>query len=163
MRKKKAPLGPFFIELKLFLSRLLIYHAWRLSRANKAFETFYKRLSNNHTVPEGWDVALLIPVLLFLGRLSFCVSHPLEVWFFVGDMRVWLTSEMGVDFDQRNSIIVDLAMGFAVIRTIFSIAEDAIFSVPKHLTCGSLALGATPRQTMVRVVLVTANPGFFPL
>ncbi len=114
-----------------------------------------------HKVPDGWDAALLIPVMLILGWISFSLSHPIEVWFFGGDMRVWLTSEMGVDFDQRNSIIVGLAMGFAVIPTIFSIAEDAIFSVPKHLTFGSLALGATPWQTMIRVVLLTASPGIF--
>ncbi|MGD8591278.1 MAG: ABC transporter permease subunit [Gammaproteobacteria bacterium] len=114
-----------------------------------------------HTIPEGWDAALLIPVILILGWISFSLSHPIEVWLFGGDMRVWLTSEMGVNFDQRNSIIVGLAMGFAVIPTIFSIAEDAIFSVPKHLTFGSLALGATPWQTMVRVVLLTASPGIF--
>jgi phosphate transport system permease protein len=117
--------------------------------------------SIRHAIPEGWDAALLIPVILILGWVSFSLSHPIEVWLFGGDMRVWLTSEMGVDFDQRNSIIVGLAMGFAVIPTIFSIAEDAIFSVPKHLTFGSLALGATPWQTMVRVVLLTASPGIF--
>jgi phosphate transport system permease protein len=52
-------------------------------------------------------------------------------------------------------------MGFAVIPTIFSITEDAIFNVPKHLTTGSLALGATPWQTLTRVVLLTASPGIF--
>jgi len=114
-----------------------------------------------HKVPDGWDAALLIPVILILSWISFALSHPIEVLLFGGDMRVWLTSEMGVDFDQRNSIIVGLAMGFAVIPTIFSIAEDAIFSVPKHLTFGSLALGATPWQTMIRVVLLTASPGIF--
>ena len=39
--------------------------------------------------------------------------------------------------------------------------EDAIFSVPKHLTQGSLALGATPWQTLARVVVLTASPGIF--
>ena len=52
-------------------------------------------------------------------------------------------------------------MGFAVVPTIFSIAEDAIFGVPKHLSHGSLALGATPWQTLWRVVLLTASPGIF--
>jgi len=72
-----------------------------------------------------------------------------------------MSDELGVGFDQRNSIIVGLAMGFAVIPTIFSIAEDAIYGVPRHLSQGSLALGATPWQTMVRVVLLTASPGIF--
>ena len=57
--------------------------------------------------------------------------------------------------------VVGLAMGFAVIPSIFSIAEDAIFAVPKSLTQGSLALGATPWQTLVRVILPTASPGIF--
>jgi phosphate transport system permease protein len=52
-------------------------------------------------------------------------------------------------------------MGVAVVPVIFSIAEDAIFSVPKHLSLGSLALGATPWQTLVGVVLPTASPGIF--
>jgi phosphate transport system permease protein len=52
-------------------------------------------------------------------------------------------------------------MGLAVIPTIFSIAEDAIYSVPRHLIQGSLALGATPWQTLTRVVLLTASPGIF--
>ncbi|HEX2140047.1 MAG TPA: ABC transporter permease subunit, partial [Woeseiaceae bacterium] len=39
--------------------------------------------------------------------------------------------------------------------------EDAVFGVPKHLSYGSLALGATPWQTLVRVVLPTASPGMF--
>jgi len=33
--------------------------------------------------------------------------------------------------------------------------------VPRHLSHGSLALGATPWQTMWRVVLLTASPGIF--
>jgi phosphate transport system permease protein len=36
-----------------------------------------------------------------------------------------------------------------------------VFSVPRHLTQGSLALGATRWQTVVGVVLPTASPGIF--
>ncbi|MAT65334.1 MAG: phosphate ABC transporter permease [Gammaproteobacteria bacterium] len=112
-------------------------------------------------VPDGWEAAMLIPVVLFWGWLALTLSPLLEAWMFGGDMRLWLKSELGLDFDQRNSIVVGLAMGFAVIPTIFSITEDAIFNVPKHLTSGSLALGATPWQTLTRVVLLTASPGIF--
>ena len=58
------------------------------------------------------------------------LSGTLERTLFAGDMRTWLTSELGIPYDQRNALVVGLAMGFAVIPTIFSIAEDAIFSVP---------------------------------
>ncbi|MGY3895447.1 phosphate ABC transporter permease [Aeromonas enterica] len=112
-------------------------------------------------LPEGWHAILLIPVLLLIGWGAFAVSPLIENAFMQGDSRIWLTHEMGIKFDQRNSLVVGIAMGFAVIPTIFSIAEDAVFSVPKHLTQGSLALGATPWQTLSRVVILTASPGIF--
>jgi len=114
-----------------------------------------------HRIPEGWEAALLFPVVIFAGWFAMELSAPLERLLFDGNMPAWLQSELGIGFDQRNSIVVGLAMGFAVIPTIFSITEDAIFSVPRHLTFGSLALGATPWQTLVRVVLLTASPGIF--
>jgi len=112
-------------------------------------------------IPEGWDPVLLMPVIIFLCWLAFALSNGMEQVFFDGSMVNWLTNDIGIDFSQRNALIVGLAMGFAVIPTIFSIAEDAIFSVPKSMSYGSLALGATPWQTMVRVVLPTASPGIF--
>lgn len=112
-------------------------------------------------IPEGWDAALLIPVIILTGWFAFSVSLPLEEMVFHGTLRDWFKHELGIGYDQRNALVVGIAMGFAVIPTIFSIAEDAIFSVPKHLTTGSLALGATPWQTMSRVVLLTASPGIF--
>ncbi|TRX73426.1 ABC transporter permease subunit [Pseudomonas mangiferae] len=111
-------------------------------------------------VPDGWEAALLIPAILLVGAFALSMSGHLENAFFGGDMRIWL-HDHGVPFDQRNALVVGLAMGFAVIPNIFSIAEDAVFSVPRSLTFGSLALGATPWQTLTRVVLLTASPGIF--
>lgn len=114
-----------------------------------------------HRVPEGWQpLLLLLPIMLSVA-LALALSPMVEAAFFGGSMPHWLDNEMGITYDQRNSLVVGLAMGFAVIPTIFSIAEDAVFSVPKQLTQGSLALGATPWQTLVRVVLPTASPGMF--
>ena len=122
-----------------------------------------------HTLPEdltarvrpGWEAALLIPVVMLGIWLAFQLGHPVEAQLFAGDMPHWLTTELGITYEQRNSLVVGIAMGFAVTPNIFSIAEDAIFSVPKHLTAGSLALGATRWQTLKNVVLHTASPGIF--
>lgn len=114
-----------------------------------------------HKIPEGSEAAILIPVIILSAWFAFVVSVPLEAWLFGGSLREWFKNVLGIGYDQRNALIVGIAMGFAVIPTIFSIAEDAIFSVPKHLTVGSLALGATPWQTMIKVVLLTASPGIF--
>ncbi|MCP1676675.1 phosphate transport system permease protein [Natronocella acetinitrilica] len=111
-------------------------------------------------VPPGWEAALLIPVVLAIGWFCVTMSPLIEIWFFNGDLRQWLT-DVGITYDQRNALVVGVAMGFAVIPTIYSISEDAVFNVPKHLTQGSLALGATPWQTVTKVVLLTASPGIF--
>ncbi len=139
----------FSILLLMPLAMLLVGYAW----ANLP-----GRL--RHRVPPGWEAAILMPVILGVGWLCIVLSPSVEVWFFNGSMRQWLT-DVGITYDQRNAMVVGIAMGFAVIPTIFSIAEDAVFTVPRHLTQGSLALGATPWQTMVGVVLPTASPGIF--
>jgi phosphate transport system permease protein len=112
-------------------------------------------------VPDGWEAAILIPVILAIGWFALAVSPYLESWFFGGDMRLWIEHTLGLRYDQRNALVVGIAMGFAVIPNIYSIAEDAVFSVPRSLTLGSLALGATPWQTLTRVVILTASPGIF--
>jgi phosphate transport system permease protein len=114
-----------------------------------------------YLVPSGWQAALLVPVVISLTWLSFELAPLFEAVFFNGDLPGWMLHEFGIGYDQRNSLVVGIAMGLAVIPTIFSITEDAIFSVPRQLTTGSLALGATPWQTLMRVVLLTASPGIF--
>ena len=102
----------------------------------------------------------MAPALILGIWCSLALSGPLERLLFDGDMRQWLES-VGLGFDQRNALVVGVAMGVAVIPTIFSITEDAIISVPRQLTFSSLALGATPWQTLYRVVILTASPGIF--
>lgn len=73
----------------------------------------------------------------------------------------------GVDFspfgtyDQRNSLVVGFIMGFAIIPIIYTLAEDALSSVPEHLRAASLGAGATPWQTATRIVIPTAMSGLF--
>ncbi|MGR8947852.1 MAG: phosphate ABC transporter permease [Gammaproteobacteria bacterium] len=114
-----------------------------------------------YRIAEGWEAALLIPLVCFGVWFSFLISPAVETAFFGGNMPAWISENLGLAYDQRNSLVVGMAIGFAVIPTIFSISEDAVFGVPKHLTTGSLALGATPWQTVIGVVLLTASPGIF--
>jgi phosphate transport system permease protein len=109
----------------------------------------------------GSEVFLLVPVVVVAAIVSFYGGGLLERSLLGGDYRTWLLSALGLTFDQRNSLVVAFAMGFAVIPIIFTIAEDSLSNVPRHLTAGSLALGATRWQTAIRVVLPTASPGIF--
>ncbi|MDA3962376.1 MAG: ABC transporter permease subunit [Planctomycetota bacterium] len=62
---------------------------------------------------------------------------------------------------QRNALVVGFIMGFAIIPIIYTIAEDALSSVPTHLRSASLGAGATPWQTAVRIIVPTAMSGVF--
>jgi len=111
--------------------------------------------------PVGTEALLFVFVLA--GGIAFCLSLSpgFERLAFGGDFQGWLLHVTGLSFDQRNAVVVGLAMGFAVIPIIFAIAEDAFSNVPRNLVAGSLALGADRWQTVTRVVLPTASPGIF--
>lgn len=109
--------------------------------------------------PTGREVVWLIPVLVAGGMLSLWLGNGIEAAFFDDNLPLWLYNELGIRYEQRNSLVVGIAMGFAVIPTIFSVSEDAIYGVPRHLASGSLALGASQWQTLLRLVLLTASPG----
>ena len=64
-------------------------------------------------------------------------------------------------YAQRNALIVGFVMGFAVVPIIYTLAEDALSSVPQQLREGSLGCGATPWQTAWRVIIPTATSGLF--
>ncbi|MDI6978599.1 ABC transporter permease subunit, partial [Serratia sp. Se-RSBMAAmG] len=83
-------------------------------------------------------------------------------------LTLWLPTQLWPDigerlahYEQRNLLVAALAMGFALVPLIFTLSEDALFSVPGALGQGSLALGATPWQTLTRVVLPGASAGIF--
>jgi phosphate transport system permease protein len=114
-----------------------------------------------HWLRPGGEVFLLIPVTLIGGWLAIQLGGLVEAWMLGNDYRSWLLHTLGLTYDQRNSLVVGFAMGFAVIPIIFTIADDSLTNVPQHLTAGSLALGATRWQTAVRIVLPTASPGIF--
>ncbi len=64
-------------------------------------------------------------------------------------------------YQPRNAMIVGFVMGFAIVPIIYTLAEDALSSVPSELREGSLGCGATPWQTAWRIVVPTATSGLF--
>lgn len=142
----------FILPVGVLLSAWL----WHFFELDSVWKNSFKT-----TFPEGWEALILIPVIAALAWAVVSVASPIEHWLFSGTMQNWLSNKLGITFDQRNSIIVGIAMGFAIIPTIFSITEDAIFNVPRHLSTGSMALGATRWQTLMRVVILTASPAIF--
>ncbi|MGD9765115.1 MAG: ABC transporter permease subunit [Candidatus Binatia bacterium] len=112
-------------------------------------------------LPMGSEVALMVLALAVGLAACIALQAPVERAVFGGNFQAWLLHATGFTYDQRNALIVGMAMGFAVIPIIFAIAEDAFSNVPRDLVSGSLALGASRWQTVTRIVLPTASPGIF--
>lgn len=119
---------------------------------------------------EKYEWMWLTPVLLvtavmawyggpWLESVLFRVNDPTTGESF-GNFASWWRS-LGLDFEMRSAVVVGIVMGFAVIPLIFTLAEEAFAAVPKGLRAASLALGASPWQTALRVVLPTAAVGVF--
>ena len=61
--------------------------------------------------------------------------------------------------ERLNALTAGLLLAFTSIPTIFSLAEDALTNVPKHLKEASFALGATRFQTLIRVLIPASLSG----
>jgi phosphate transport system permease protein len=118
-----------------------------------------RRVRSN--VPVGLELLLLLPLVIVGFWLSQQLGPVVEKLFFHGNYKQWVFDAFGKQFEQRNSIVIGIAMGFAVIPIIFTISEDAFSNVPEAFKSASYALGASRWQTAWRVILPTASPGVF--
>ncbi len=106
---------------------------------------------------EGREIWILLPLMLLTGVFCLWLLPAIEHSLF----GQGLAERFSSGYQQRNLLIAGVAMGFALVPLIFTLAEDAIFSVPASLGQGSLALGATQWQTLTRVVVPGASSGIF--
>ena len=109
----------------------------------------------------GTETFVLIPVIIGAVWICLGLNQPIDSFLFGADYKAWFATHWGLRYDQRNALVVGFAMGFAIVPIIFSISEEALSNVPRHLIAGSLALGATRWQTLVKLVLISASPGIF--
>ncbi|MGB5697717.1 MAG: phosphate ABC transporter permease subunit PstC [Polyangiales bacterium] len=70
----------------------------------------------------------------------------------------WAQNTFGFHY-RLNAVVAAIGLALTIVPVIFTIAEDAIQSVPKTLTEAALALGARKYQVALRVVLPAALPG----
>jgi phosphate transport system permease protein len=149
-RLEAALLAAMIGAVALPLTVVLALALWRVTP-----EGFRRRM------PKGGELLLLLGSVVGVVAAVSLLADPLEAWLFGGDFQRYLFTEWGIRYDQRNSLVVGLGLGFAVIPVIFSIAEDACSAVPGSLVNASRALGATRWQTAIRLVVPAASPGLF--
>ena len=65
----------------------------------------------------------------------------------------------GLTVSSESALAAGFVMGIMIIPFISSLSDDVIKSVPQSLREGSYAMGATKRETIVKVLLPAALPG----
>jgi len=95
------------------------------------------------------EVLAGIPTIVY-GVFALMIIGP-----FLSD----LGESIGLDIRATSALTAGLVMGVMIIPFISSLSDDVITQVPRSMREGSLALGATRSETMIKVVLPAALPG----
>lgn len=66
---------------------------------------------------------------------------------------------LGLDVASESALAAGIVMGMMIIPFVSSLSDDVINAVPQSMRDGSLAIGATPSETIRKVVLPAALPG----
>ena len=65
----------------------------------------------------------------------------------------------GLDIASESALAAGLVMGIMIIPFVSSISDDVINAVPQNLKNGSLSVGATKSETILKVIVPAALPG----
>jgi phosphate transport system permease protein len=99
---------------------------------------------------------ILKPVLELLAGVPTIVFGYFALTFFT---PVVLRDLLGMEVQVFNALSAGIVMGFMVLPTIASVAEDAMAAVPRELREGAFGLGASRLQVSTRVVFPAALSG----
>jgi len=103
-----------------------------------------------------WLRELIKPIIELLAGIPSVVLG----FFALMVLATWLQDLFGFTY-RLNAVSAGIAMSLAVIPIVYTVAEDALTSVPQTFREGSTALGANTWQTAWRVVIPAASPGMF--
>jgi phosphate transport system permease protein len=96
------------------------------------------------------------PILEVLAGIPTIVFGYFALTFFTPEV---LKDFLKLDVGGFNSLSAGIIMGFMVLPTIASLAEDAMTAVPQSLREGAFGLGASKLQVSMRVVFPAALSG----
>jgi len=102
--------------------------------------------------------AVLKPLLEILAGIP-TVVYGFFAALSVGPLLRRLGEHAGLEVASESALAAGLVMGVMIIPFVSSLSDDVINAVPQSLREGSLALGATPSETIRRVVLPAALSG----
>jgi len=100
----------------------------------------------------------------FKPLLELLAGIPTVVYGFFAALIIapWLRDTgavLGFSISSESALAAGLVMGIMIVPLISSLSDDVINAVPQSLRDASLGMGATPSETITRVVLPAALPG----
>jgi phosphate transport system permease protein len=96
------------------------------------------------------------PVIELLAGIPTVVFGFFALQYFTQE---FLQGFLGLGVQIFNGLSAGIVLGFLVLPTIASVSEDALSAVPQSLREGSAGLGASKRQTTLKVVFPAALSG----
>ena len=144
---------PFLFLVLIPLSALVVFLGWRVIDGLIGYRPWMRQQGD---VGAG-AVEFVRWAVLIVATLALA-------WGFAGVLTgAGLDARGGIigPYVQRNTLIAAFAISFALIPIIYTIAEDAMNTVPEHLRAGSLACGASRWQTARWIIVPTAGSGIF--
>ena len=96
-----------------------------------------------------------IPSVIY-GLLGVLILNPLM---YKLELKIFEGSTTHQFTGGANLICAVLVLALMILPTVINISESALRAVPVHLKSASLALGASPIQTIFRVILPAAKSG----
>lgn len=98
------------------------------------------------------------PVLEILAGIPTVIYGYFAVVAFSPFLRA-AGEHLGLSIASESALSAGIVMGIMITPFIMSLSEDVMSAVPKSLVYGSLAMGATPSETVRRVIVPAALPG----
>lgn len=98
------------------------------------------------------------PILEILAGIP-TVVYGFFAAVYVAPLFYEIGTSLGLSIAGESALATGAVMGVMIIPFVSSLSDDALIAVPKDLSDGSLALGATQSETVVRVILPSALPG----
>jgi phosphate transport system permease protein len=144
---------PFLFLVLIPLSALVVFLGWRVVDGMVGYRPWMRQQGD-----VGAGLAEMIRWVVLI------VATLVLAWGFAGVLTAaGLDARGGIigPYVQRNTLIAAFAISFALIPIIYTIAEDAMNTVPEHLRAGSLACGASKWQTARWIIVPTAGSGIF--
>lgn len=143
------------VAVPLGLSAAIFLSEYATKTTRNRIKPLLEILAGIPTVVYGYFAVLFVaPVLRQMGsKLDASINYLAENWgmSFLENVDIHIASE--------SALTAGIVMGVMIIPFILSLSDNAIHSIPRYLREGSLALGATPSETIKKVVLPAAFPG----